>query len=397
MRRLRGVTWSVLWLAAVGGIAAAIVLALTHGEGIIVALTLGSSIIAALAASAGTFITWRGNQETARQQRQMAADVRRLAELTQSSIEEARAQKPEPAVFFDVKGEGSAGAVLVRKRLDREVDVERIVAVERERALATLPKPPKPKAEQTDQAEIARLAPGLAKLLDQAGTYDSLARSFGFGPSGPATAEERAEFEARVETYLGRVRQWLRAYEEWHRAVHELVSFKLRFENTGRVPARDVRVEVHFPDPFEEGPDDYPIIESPPVRPTFARKNRFGIPDIGISPSLASLAALDRVGPIRVPQPRNVSRPRYRRGSVFVDIEITKLLHGVYEESDTLTLRLPQDGTYRIPWQIHAENLGEPTRGELEFQLKTEIETGPPIFDLDELRRAVEPDDDSDD
>jgi hypothetical protein len=84
------------------------VLALTHSEGIVVALTLVSSIIAALAASAGTVITWRGNKEAMRQQRQMAADVRRLAELTENSIEEARALKPDPVVLFDVKGSGSA-------------------------------------------------------------------------------------------------------------------------------------------------------------------------------------------------------------------------------------------------------------------------------------------------
>ena len=242
---------------------------------------------------------------------------------------------------------------------------------------------------------MAGVAPAFAKLLEQAEAYDALARSLGLAPSGPATAEEKAEFEARVKTYLTRVRQWLRDYQEWHREIHELVSFKLRFENNGRVPANDVRVEVHFPDPFDEGPEDYPVIDSPPARPKFARKSRFGIPDLGFSPSLGALSALDRVGPIRMPQPRNVSRPRYRRGSVFVDIEITKLIHGVYEESDMLTLRLPQDGTYRIPWQIHAANLAEPTRGEIEFQLATEVETGGPIVDLDVLRQIVEPEGDS--
>src|SRR2546423_898107 len=56
MRKLAIVIWPGLWLVAIGGIGASILLALAKGGGIIVALTLASSIIAAVAASAGTFI-----------------------------------------------------------------------------------------------------------------------------------------------------------------------------------------------------------------------------------------------------------------------------------------------------------------------------------------------------
>src|SRR5665213_2173301 len=137
--------WLIVGLAAVGGAVLAVVLSVSEGDGVVIALTLGFTIVAALAAAGGTFITWKGNRENTQQQRQMADDIRRLTELTQGSIEEARAQRPEPVVRFRLKGEGVEGLSLTRSRLDRELDVEAILALERQRAMATLPREPRPK------------------------------------------------------------------------------------------------------------------------------------------------------------------------------------------------------------------------------------------------------------
>jgi len=147
--------------------------------------------VAAVAAVAGSLITWLGNRtnaqhlhELAVQQQQAAADIRRLAELTESSLEEARAQKPEPVVQFIVgKEQASAGgAIYTRKRFARSIQVEKVVAQEREAALATLP------AETTldDDVGATSRRPRLSPAI--------LAAITGL-ESGPITSEERSTFQ----------------------------------------------------------------------------------------------------------------------------------------------------------------------------------------------------------
>lgn len=88
---------------------------------------------------------------------------------------------------------------------------------------------------------------------------------------------------------------------------------------------------------------------------------------------------------------RNVSHPRYRKGSVHLEIRIKKLLHGLPEPSDEVVVRAPEDGIFTVPWTIWAENLPEPARGELQLELTTTGIDGPPITTFDELRELVEP------
>jgi len=382
--------WLGVWVVAVAGVVLSIILSVREGNGVVVALTLAFTIIAALSASLGSYITWRGNRDAAEQQRQMADDVRRLTELTQGSIEEARAQRPEPSVSFLVNRHRADAATLTRTRVDRTLDVDAIMARERMRALATVPQPPKPKSKTPPAGQLGEAFAGLENLLAiQAAIYEKLGGLGALGmKSGPATAEEKAEFDTRVEKYVTKLRRWLEEYERWHLEVHELVHFQLRFENHGRVPCVGGQYEVHFPDPFEEGPEDDPELADPPARPRFSRPNPFTIPDL----TVASLPVADYLRSASIPRvASNVSRPRFRKGSVIVDIEVKKLLHGVYEDSDPITLRCPTDGVYTVPWQIHAENLSEPATGELKFELITRVETGTPITDIDELLALVWP------
>ncbi len=92
--------------------------------------TLVFTIVAAIAASAGVWLTARGNQ----QQKQLANDIHLLAELTEGSLEEARAQRPEPVVRLAVgDGEPATSARLNRVWIARPVEVERIIEQERRR------------------------------------------------------------------------------------------------------------------------------------------------------------------------------------------------------------------------------------------------------------------------
>lgn len=385
--------WLILGLIAAGGVVAAVVISISEGDGAALALTLGFTILAALAAAAGTFITWKGNRENAVQQKQMADDIRRLTELTEGSIEEARAQRPAPELRFAVKNQGVEAASLARTRIERPLDVDAILELERRRAMATLPKPPKPGPEP-DAAQSAVLGPafaGLQKMLaDQAKVYDQLGGAFGFAKRTPATEEEKAEFEEKVEAYLGRVRKWLTAYERWEQERHELVRVTLRFENDGRVPCVGGIYEVHFPDPFEQGPDEYPELEGAPSRPKFTRPGPWSFPNLMVPATFD----IPRVSPIDTFS--NVSNTRFRKGSVIVEVGVKKLLHGVTEDSDPFLLRAPNDGAFTVPWQIHAENLPEAVSGELRLELITKIERGEPIKDLEELLALIWPDEGQD-
>jgi hypothetical protein len=61
-----------------------------------------------------------------------------------------------------------------------------------------------------------------------------------------------------------------------------------------------------------------------------------------------------------------------------------------------IVLRCADDGVYTVPWQVHAENLMQPANGELTLELVTNVETGLPITDVEELIALVWPDDSDD-
>lgn len=341
-------------------------------------LTILLAGIAAISGVAGVLITYRGDRSSdrhlralAEQQEQAASDIRRLAELTESSLEEARAQKPEPIVQFIVGEERDAapGVIVTRRRFARTIDVGKIVAAERQAALATLPPEHPPDDEQ--EARQRPVIPALASLVAA------------FGPTGPITGEERRSFELRVTEYGRNLEAWLRAYESYRQDTDLFFGLLLRFENRGRVPARGVRVVLRFPDGFTHAEDDS-IIDKPPRRPSFARRR------VGLSALDRALLAPDYskmlIDSPFIPGARNVSGPYYRDGSLIVEFDIETLLHGPPEDSDeAIMLTIESDGEFTIPWEMHAENLGEPAQGELKLQIVTELEAGDAITSLADL------------
>lgn len=386
MNRLRSLR-SPIVAAVVAGAIVSIVL------GVFTGATLAFAAVAAAASVAVVGLAWK----SATEQRQMADDLRRLAELTENSIEEARAQRPDPVVrFLAAKGEAADAILIERTRLERAIDVEAIVEAERRRALATLPVE-KPKRDASTTAAL----PGFEGLAEVAANAERLARFLGpaYNASAPATPEETAKFEKQVDDYIERLRSWLDDYSAWRDETDRLVRLRLRFENLGRVPCEGARIDVHFPDPFDEAEEEYPEMGTAPTRPRFHRRSALEIAGLGlgytphIPVSSLSPRILDNL------ERRNVSRPRYRKGgSIHVDFTVTKLLHGRWEDSDLITLRAPADGIYTVPWTIWGENLGEPARGQLQLHIATQIENGPAITGLEELLpKPSEGEDDSED
>jgi hypothetical protein len=357
--------WFLPSLFAAGAIVAVVV-------GIVLNANLAFAVVAAVAASLSAALAWRGGK----QQRQIASDLRRLAELTETSLEEARAQRPEPAVSFVITGNESATSVrLTRKHVDRAVAVEGVIENERQQALATLP------SQEPTAGRGEKRFGGLGfSFADRAKAAAEL------GIAGFSEAERRANFEAEIEKYVARLRAWIEEFEHWRKELSESIHVRLCFENSGRVPTYGARVDVHFPDPFEPMEEELTLSRAP-SKPRFKRNTGFGgltgldhlvAPGATLRPSVA------------LPPQRNVSRPHVRKGSARVDIEIKKLLHGIPEHSDLITLRVGEDGVYLIPWEIRAENLPEPAHGELEFTIDTVQEEGPPITTLDELLELIE-------
>jgi len=148
-----------------------------------------------------------------------------------------------------------------------------------------------------------------------------------------------------------------------------------------------VRVRLRFPDGFANV-DDLPGLDRPPRRPRFQRR-RFGISGLDRALTTPDYSKMLLDPPV-LPGRRNVSRPRFRDGSLIVELDIENLRHGVSEELDEpIWLTVDPDGEFVIPWEVHAENLGEPAGGELVLQVVTELEEGEPITSLDELRELA--------
>jgi hypothetical protein len=62
----------------------------------------------------------------------------------------------------------------------------------------------------------------------------------------------------------------------------------------------------------------------------------------------------------------NVSGPRYGKGSVLVEFSIKKLQHGLPEDThEPALLRVPGPGALAVSWEVHADNMAEPAKGDL--------------------------------
>jgi hypothetical protein len=388
--RIRHVVWILIGCVGVAGvgITSAWVNAATAAR-----LALAFTIVAALGALVGAALTAWGNRAAARSQHEvatkqtdMARDIRRLAELTQSSLEEARAQSPDPFVRFLVgaKSEPAEAAVLRRIHFRRTIDIENIVANEKDAAMASL------RAAQTSTPSATS---GETKgTLGAFPSLDKMAQASVFG-IGALTAQDRKDFEAEVEKYAASLRKWLMEYQGWREETQFIFVSNLCFENHGRVPGRDLRIELRFPDGFEPV-EEFPSLAGPSRRPHFKPRNYADLL-VGLRSPAMSMPDLMRFPPPTVPADPNVSSPRYRNGSCIVEFSVKKLLHGVREDTEEpLMLRITNDGTYTILWTIHAENLGEPATGELSLEITTDIEDGPAVTSLDELRFKESAEDD---
>ena len=335
----------------------AVILGIAYGTGH-GGLEAGTFALAAVAAFAGV-AALAGNRRRDRHQEQIARDLRELAELQRQALAGADGRKPDPKALLLIHGDEGVRSARIERRRPRPLDIEETVAHERTLALRTLP----PVRGQAGDRAIGSL-----KIHRE--------------PS----EENRNHFRQRVESYASNLREALEEYDAYRKERALLVSGRFRFENHGRGPARNVTVVAHFPDPFEivrdwPGP---PVI---PTRPLFHRDRTRLSALLGGDPRLAVSDNASIASREPIPRSGNVSSPSYREGSAIVEVGVERLQHSQptdMDEQACWTLRLPTPGEYRIPWEIHTDELEEPARGELRLEV-VELIDYTPIRSIKEL------------
>jgi hypothetical protein len=323
-------------------------------------LEAGTLALAAVAAFAGV-AALVGNHRRDRHQEQIARDLRELAEIQWQALAGADGRKPDPKALLLIHGDEGVRSARIERQRPRPLEIEEMVAHERTLALRTLP---------PVKAQAGDRAIGSLKIHRE--------------PS----EENRNHFREKVESYASNLREALEKYDAYRKERALLVSGRFRFENHGRGPARNVTVVARFPDPFEIVRDwpERPVI---PTRPLFHRaRTRLsallgGDPRLAVSDN-ASIPSRESM----VSRPGgNVSWPSYREGSAIVEVGVERLQHSQatdMEEQACWTLRLPTPGAYRIPWEIHTDELEEPARGELRLEV-VELTDYTPIRSIKEL------------
>jgi hypothetical protein len=320
----------------------------------------GTFALAAVAALAGV-VALVGARRGGRRDEQLALELRELAEIQRLALADADERRPEPTALLLLHENQGTQSARIERRRPRRLDIEEMVAHERTLALRTLP-------------------PAKSEVVDRAIGSLRIHRE----PS----EENRNAFRRKVESYAANLREALEAYEAYRTERARLVNGRFRFENHGRGPARNVRVVAHFPDPFEII-REWPCRPVIPTRPQFHRDRTRLSALLGGDPRLTAPEepSIGSRAPIPARSGGNVSAPRYREGSAIVEVGVERLQHAQTTDMDEQaywTLRLPTPGEYRIPWEIHSDELEEPARGEFRLEV-VELVDYTPIRSVKEL------------
>ncbi len=321
-----------------------------------------AGVVAAISGVRGIHLQ-RGNTQT---QDEMAGDIERLADLTESSVEEARLQSPDPRLCLRIGDELVTVAQAIGMVDAPALDVDRIVAAEVEMALRTLP----PAPERTVRKPYANLGVGVGM----------------FGPQ-PVTEDDRRHFREKVETYERALRAWLGRYGEIAASARRAIRIDPVVTNDGRVPARDIVVRLTLPEELIEA-DEPPKLADPPRRPKFEpRRGTLDSLMMGsrvAMPDLSRIAIPSHVGALST-QPRRRWGPKFDSSGRKVEYGVVKVLHGLPDDLDELRLSVLDLGEHLIGWEIHGDNLAEPTSGQIKLVIPQPEPSDQTIARLDDL------------
>jgi hypothetical protein len=362
-RRLRVLPLVTLLVAVGVGIGVAVSIRGTSDP-----ITVGT-FAAGLVAAAVIIIAYIRQESSAARIDELAKDIHRLAELTEGSMEEARALRAEPGVSF-LAGEGPTDDLVWRRVVDHTpIDKEAILASHRTLALETLPPEPSGAPSAVSASLIATLA-----ALQSSGLFPGI------------TEADRDRFRERVDKSAEALDEWLDSYPRWRGTRPLILVAKFVFHNRGRVPATDVHVTLSFPAGFQCLEQGLEEMWPPPSPPKFE-------PPKSVFAGLGQLNAQAYLSPglfagIHAPglSPPNLRGPWFETDPLRIEFAIGKLLHGVSIETDApVFLHVPSDGRYEVHWEISAGNLSSPVHGSLLLEATTETTAGTVIANIDEL------------
>jgi hypothetical protein len=322
-------------------------------------------LVAAVIAAVGTVIAlvidgW--NLILQRKNASVPADIARLAAMQQTSIEDERRRKPEPALGIALEG----------RYVDRAeweladppaLAVDQIVKVEIDAALRTLPAPrPKP----------------TSPLFASLGAISSL---------GEISDFDRERFQSKVSDYADDLREWLDSYAKDTAAASRVVRFIPVVLNTGQVAASDLVIQLELPEGLTKAPE-FDDAEPPPDRPKFQPTMLAGLynPRLNmpyIQPRFPSGGLLQR----------DTWGPTFDRSGRRVEYKLTKAIQGVPRELDDLRLSAAP-GEHVIEWEIHGSNVPESVKGQLTIVAPESTPTDRTITSMAELIPEPPADDD---
>lgn len=214
--------------------------------------------------------------------------------------------------------------------------------------------------------------PGLAK------TIADFAMAVQFG--GPPKPEQISAYEQAVRSYLGEYREYLERQHQLERIVCGTLQLRFLVVNEGHVPAKDCRILLQFPDAVDVRRRPLTARQrlEPPAAPVLQSPLDW-LRELNIRPYVPDVERLLRIG--RIPRLDDSSAPRIRRGNnIEVEYGPEDVMHGGSFAWRLLPVYvvLPEESRpthLDVPFEIHAANLPEPSKGALEINLQyAEIE-----------------------
>jgi hypothetical protein len=359
------------------------------------------TLIPAWIGAAAVLIGWLAFLMTRRQRRrrtereeQLTRDVAEMGDaigdlstMVTSLAEEMRGRAPRLQLRFSTK-DGPSPAVVARIPAVPLVDVEAIVAHEREAVLAT--RPPLARAKLDRSALPPDMQPAAAEIARISSLMATAGNRFGAEKYLPVSDEDYAAFDKKVETYCGDVRAFVSEWLEYLAKRRVAVVFGAQIDNDGGAPAEEARVKLFFPDPCGEG--ELPNRPELPSRPRFERRlNPMHRSNLGM---LAGFN-IDALGLGRkLPDIRPInfnpdhSGPHYKKGSLEITYNYDSLPHHDPVELAPFVVGIPQSGRYNVRWTIGAKNLVRLEEGMLEVEVIHEDAHPDPVVSLGELVKA---------
>lgn len=297
--------------------------------------------------------------------RAMPEELRKPPEPSPESRELARikAGLPRVLLLFDTpKGPSAEATFSVRvPRQPTEEDFEVQIAPLRARHEKVL-------AQMRGEAGPPGLAKAMAEIV--------MAMQFG----GLPKPEKVNAHEEAVRSYLREYREYLERRYELEGIVGATLRLRFLVVNEGRAPAEDCHILLHFPDTVivKNRPPAEGLRLEPPAAPVPSSPLDW-LRGLDIQPSLPDVGDLLRIG--RIPRLSDSSAPRIRRGrSIRVEYGPEDVMHGASFawRLQPVYVLLPQGSRLSyldVPFEAHAANLPESTKGVLKISLQyTEIQ-----------------------